>query len=136
MLLAGFSPPVAAEPIAIVMATSSPVHKLSLDSLKLIYLRKIQVDEFGNRWIPTNLPATAPLRHEFSWALFSMLPEDQENYWNGQYFHGIMPPSVMSSEEAVLRFVSSTPGAIGYVQKNHVDERVKIMLTLPAVTHR
>ncbi len=135
-LLAGVCPSIAAEPIAVVAATGSPLHKLSFDSLKLIYLRKIQVDEYGNRWIPTNLPATHPLRHEFSRALFSKLPEDQEDYWNGQYFHGIMPPPVMSSEEAVLRFVSSTPGAIGYVRKNHVDGRVKIILTLPTVTSR
>jgi hypothetical protein len=136
ILLVGFCPLVAAEPIAVVTAANSPPHKLSFDSLKLIYLRKVQVDEHGNRWIPINLPATHPLRYEFSSTLFSLLPEDQEDYWNGQYFHGIMPPSVLSSEEAVLRFVSSTPGGIGYVQKSHADGRVKIILTLPAATNR
>lgn len=120
----------AAEPIVVITGALNPLHKLSLEQLKLIYLRKMQVDEQGNRWIPTNLPVGNPLRQEFSSTLFSMLPEDQEHYWNAQYFHGITPPPVMSSEEAVLRFVSSTPGAIGYVQQSHSDERVKIILTL------
>lgn len=135
-LLSGFCQLIAAEPIAVVTAVNSPLHKLSFESLKLIYLRKIQVDDQGKRWLPTNLPLTHPLRHDFSLALFSMLPEDQEDYWNGQYFHGITPPPVMTSEEAVLRFVSSTPGAIGYVQLNHADGRVKIILTLPTVAAR
>jgi ABC-type phosphate transport system substrate-binding protein len=131
MLLFGFGQQVLAEPIAIVTAANSPLPKLTFETLKLIYLRKIQIDAQGNHWIPINLPITHPLRHDFSVALFSMLPEDQEDYWNGQYFHGITPPPVMPSEEAVLRFISSTPGAIGYVQHDHVDGRVKVILSLP-----
>jgi len=131
MLLLGSCRQILAEPIVVVTAANSQLPKLTLENLKLIYLRKIQIDDQGNRWIPINLPIAHPLRHIFSLALFSMLPEDQEDYWNGQYFHGITPPPVMSSEEAVLRFISSTPGAIGYVRQDHVDSRVKIRLTLP-----
>lgn len=123
-----------AEPIAVVTSAHSALNKLSKDALKLIYLRKVQVDEHGSRWIPTNLPLISPLRQDFSLALFSVLPEDQEDYWNAQYFHGITPPPVMTSEEAVLRFVSSTPGSIGYVRQGHADDRVKILLLMPSVT--
>ncbi|WP_245598834.1 hypothetical protein [Methylomicrobium lacus] len=119
-----------AEPIAVVTSASSPLNHLSRDTLKLIYLRKIQLDEQGKRWIPTNLPLASPLRNDFSLSLFSILPEEQEDYWNAQYFHGITPPPVMSSEEAVLRFVSSTPSSIGYVRKTLVDARVKVLLLL------
>lgn len=126
---------VRAEPIAVVTAANSPLKHLSKDTLKLIYLRKIQLDEQGKRWIPTNLPLASPLRNDFSLSLFSILPEEQEDYWNTQYFHGITPPPVMTSEEAVLRFVSSTPGSIGYVQKAHADARVKVLLLLPQATN-
>jgi ABC-type phosphate transport system substrate-binding protein len=124
------TPASAEEAIAVVTSASSGLSRLSRDILKLIYLRKIQVDEHGNRWIPTNLPANDPLRQDFSLALFSSLPEDQEDYWNSQYFNGITPPRVMTSEEAVLRFVSSTPGAIGYVRKSHVDARIKVLVIM------
>lgn len=120
-------PAAAGDTMAIVTATGNPIDTLSIDTLKLIYLRKSQIDPHGNRWIPVNLPITDSLRHDFSLALFSIPPEEQEDYWNAQYFHGITPPTVMTSEEAVIRFVSSTPGSIGYVRKPKADNRVKIL---------
>lgn len=129
LLLAGF-PVRAVEPLAVVTAATSPLDTLSLDNLKLIYQRKSQIDPEGNRWVPLNLPIADPLRRSFSQTLFSMLPEEQEDYWNVQYFNGITPPKVMASEEAILRFVASTTGSIGYVRKQKVDSRVKVLLLL------
>ena len=120
----------AAEPIAVVTAAGSALESLPVETLKLIYLRKSQIDADGNRWVPLNLPANDGLRRDFSSALFGSTPEDQEDYWNEQYFHGIAPPKVLASEEAVLRFLVSTPGAIGYVHKPKVDDRVKVLLLL------
>jgi len=129
MLFACF-PARAVEPLAVITAATNPLDTLSLDDLKLIYLRKIQMDSEGNRWIPLNLPVTDPLRRSFSLTLFSMLPEEQQDYWNVQYFNGITPPKVMASEEAILRFVASTIGSIGYVRKQKVDSRVKVLLLM------
>lgn len=132
-MLLTVTPASAGETLAVVTAVNSPVEALSHDTLKLIYQRKSEMDPDGNRWIPLNLPVTDPLRRGFSLALFSMSPEEQEDYWNIQYFNGITPPKVMASEEAILRFVASTTGSIGYVRKNKVDNRVKVLLliTLP-----
>ncbi|MDD2759257.1 MAG: hypothetical protein PHH11_03065 [Methylomonas sp.] len=129
LLLTGF-PVCAVEPLAVVTAANSPLETLSLDNLKLIYQRKSQIDPEGNRWVPLNLPVADPLRRSFSLTLFSLLPEEQEDYWNVQYFNGITPPKVMASEEAVLRFVAATTGSIGYVRKQKVDNRVKVLLLL------
>ncbi|MFI3155946.1 MAG: hypothetical protein QX199_07290 [Methylococcaceae bacterium] len=126
----------AAEPLAVITATSNPQTTLSPDSLKLIYQRKNQMDMEGNHWIPLNLPVADPLRRAFSLALFSMLPEEQEDYWNVQYFNGITPPKVMASEEAILRFVTSTTGAIGYIRKQKVDNRVKVLLLITPSTEK
>ena len=122
LLFAGF-PVRATEPLAVITAVTNPLDTLSLDTLKLIYLRKSQMDAEGNRWIPLNLPVTDPLRRGFSLKLFSMLPEEQDDYWNVQYFNGISPPKVLASEEAILRFVSSTTGSIGYIRKQKVDSQ-------------
>ncbi|SJM93892.1 hypothetical protein [Crenothrix polyspora] len=116
--------------LVIVTMKTSPLQRLSLDALKRVYLRKSLLDEKGRRWIPLNLPASDSLRVGFSLTLFNKRPEEYENYWNEQYFQGINPPEVMASEEAVLRFIAMTPGAIGYVRKGSVDKRVKILNTL------
>jgi hypothetical protein len=55
------------------------------------------------------------LRRAFSQSVLGGVPEGFEDYWRKLYFQGVLPPHVLASEEAVIRFVSSTPGAIGYV---------------------
>jgi hypothetical protein len=70
------------------------------------------------------------LRVAFSQSLFKKRPDALEAYWNVQYFQGITPPHVLSSEEAMLRFVASTAGAIGYALPCHIDERVQVLWTL------
>jgi ABC-type phosphate transport system substrate-binding protein len=127
----GVPPLFAGEPLAVVVAAGSPLDRLSPEAVRLIFNRKSLVDKQGHRWIPVNLPAADPLRRAFSLAVFDALPEDLEEYWNNQYFHGINPPEVLASEEAVLRFVAATPGAIGYVRAPLADRRVKVLLLIP-----
>ena len=129
-------PAFADEPLAIVTHVSNPLQSVSLETLKQVYLRKTLLDSNGNRWIPLNLPASDPIREGFSLALFNKRPDDQEQYWNEQYFQGINPPEVFASEEAIMRFVEITPGAIGYVRKRTVDDRVKILATVNIRTSR
>jgi hypothetical protein len=128
-------PGVADESIVVVTHRSSTLKSVSFETLKLVYLRKSLLDSNSNRWIPLNYPSSHELRQAFSLALFKILPEDQDEYWNEQYFHGINPPHVLASEEAVLRFVAMTPGAIGYVRKRNVDDRVKVLLNLSISVH-
>ncbi|MBC7662289.1 MAG: hypothetical protein H7276_00600 [Caulobacter sp.] len=80
--------------------------------------------------VPVNLTASHPLRRAFSSLVFKKTPEQLQDYWNDQYFHGVLPPPVLASEEAVLRFVSTTRGAIGYVSACSVDSRVDIVAVL------
>ncbi len=129
------TPAVADDSLAIITQQASPIKNLTLDDLKRVYLRKSLIDANGNRWIPLNLPVSHALRQFFSLKLFDNTPEEQEQYWNEQYFQGINPPEVLSSEEAVLRFVEMTPGAIGYVRKQNVNNRVKILTLLSLQKH-
>ncbi|WP_235282122.1 hypothetical protein [Methyloterricola oryzae] len=117
----------ASDDLAVVIAAQSPVDRLSPGAIRLIFNRKSLLDGNGNRWIPVNLPPADPARRAFSQALFGAMPEEMEEYWNIEYFHGITPPEVLASEEAVLRFVSATAGAIGYVHASRADNRVKIL---------
>ena len=43
-------------------------------------------------------------------------------------FHGTSPPYSVQSEEAVIRYVANTKGAIGYIDACKVDERVSAVL--------
>lgn len=102
--------------------------KLTPSSLKLIYLRKQLYWPNGKRILPFNLQSEQVLRRQFSWAVLGSLPKQQIDYWNGLYFNGLQPPQTVNSEEAVLRFISETKGAIGYVNACNLDDRVKPLL--------
>jgi hypothetical protein len=95
-----------------------------------IFLKKTLVNAQGTRWIPLNLNPDHPLRQAFSQTVFKQKPEDMEIYWNDQYFQGISPPYVVNSEEAVLRFIASTHGAIGYILPCHLDARVQVVIKI------
>jgi hypothetical protein len=121
---------VAADTIVVITAHELPIKQISLKELKNIFRRKALLDETGKRWIPLNLEINHPLRQTFSEKVFALHPEEMESYWNEQYFQGIMPPYVVTSEEAMLRFVSSTQGAIGYILPCHLDARVQVVMRL------
>jgi ABC-type phosphate transport system substrate-binding protein len=115
----------------IVPAASLLTDAPSREELASIYGRKKLFWENGARIIPVNLPAAHPLRRSFSRLVLGAPPEAMAAYWNAQYFHGIAPPYVLASEEAVLQFVATTPGAIGYVSASAVNRQVRVLLTLP-----
>lgn len=128
---AGLSKAEDTRPIAVVVANDAELNiarKIVPEDLSLIYWRKKQYWREGLRIHPVNLHAEHGLRLSFSKTVLGSLPGEQTNYWNGLYFHGTTPPYSLQSEEAVLRYVAATKGAIGYVDACKVDERVKAVL--------
>jgi len=118
------------ELLAVVVSHVQAGRALNLAELGLIYRRKQLVWADGTRINPANLPPDNPLRRAFSQRVLGSPPEGLVQYWNAMYFHGISPPHVLASEEAVLRFVAETPGAVGYVSACKADVRVKAVLWL------
>lgn len=115
--------------IAVVVASNQNVDELNLapNQLGLIYWRKQLYWPKGLRIKPVNLSTEHPLRLQFSQAILGSAPKAQIDYWNGQYFNGVSPPYSVNSEEAVLRYVAQTKGAIGYVDACIADERVNAL---------
>ncbi len=115
------------EVLAIIVPANLVVKRLSASELSLIFLRKKLYWSNGKRMRPANLPTQHDLRQRFSQRVLGSLPETQAEYWNEQYFHGVLPPHVVNSQEAMLRYVADTAGAIGYVDACAVDGRVKVV---------
>ena len=119
-----------ADEILIIMAKDAAITKLTQQQLENIFRKKTLLTVNNERWVPINLIIGDPLRQAFSEKIFKQRPEEMESFWNIQYFNGIMPPYVVSSNEAVLRFVSSTPNAIGYIHNCYLDNRVRVLIKL------
>lgn len=133
LALAHYSHAEESPPLAIIVSSNPEIaftQQLAVRELSQIYWRKKQYWPNGVRIHPVNLHAEHPLRLYFSKTVLGTLPNEQADYWNGLYFHGTTPPYSVQSEEAVLRYVSNTRGAIGYVNACKLDERVKPLLWL------
>lgn len=114
--------------IAVIVAHEHTIKNFSASELSLIYWRKKTYWADGQPIHPVNLPSDHALRLQFSNVVLGSAPVAQNDYWNGLYFHGISPPHVVYSEEAALRYVSTTKGAIAYVDACKTDESVKVIL--------
>jgi len=114
----------------IVPAQASLAPDVHADELGLIFWRKKLYAAHGQALHPVNLHSEHPLRLKFSQQVLHSSPRSQVNYWNGLYFHGVQPPYTVQSEEAMIRYVAETDGAIGYIDACHVDDRIKPVLWL------
>lgn len=131
-LLMGTTEAMAEGELAVIVSSNSPVRSIDHSTLRSIYLKKIFLSKHGEVLIPVNLPADDPLRRAFSRSAIHMSDSQLRTYWNRRYFQGVSPPYVLGSQEAVVRFVASTPGAIGYVDPCYLNATVRQVLLLPA----
>ncbi len=115
------------EEIVIIGNKNIPVDTLSYHQVKMIYLKK-KLFIKDVRVIPVNLSPFNPLRKLFNKYVLKMDNERLTLYWNRMYFKGIDPPVVLSSQKAVVKFVSKVKGAIGYVSPKYVNDNVKVLL--------
>lgn len=134
-----FGTPGSTTAFAVIAAPGSAPQHLTPRVAALIYRRKQTYWEDGARVQPVNLPAANALRQAFSQCILGETPNAMENYWREMYYHGVLPPHVVDSEQAVVLFVASTPGAIGYVSACPKDIDVNVMFTVgdvPNCPHR
>jgi len=103
---------------------------LSIEEIAQIYLRRKRFWDDGAIIVPLNLPSQAPLRERFSQLVLNQSETRLADYWNRQYFYGILPPATLASTEAMRRYVASDPNAIGYVPVSEVDGSVHVILQL------
>jgi hypothetical protein len=131
-LLLGIANTVCAETLAVIVPQGHNLRQISASELSLIFWRKKLYWADGKRIQTLNYAANNPLRLQFSQTILKSMPETQSDYWNGLYFHGISPPHVVHSQEAMLRFVADSAGAIGYIDACKLDDRVKSLAWINA----
>jgi ABC-type phosphate transport system substrate-binding protein len=117
--------------LLVIASPEAPNDTISVQQLADIYtLKKVF---WGNniQVVPVNREALSDEREKFSEAVFELSPQEMGEYWNRLSFQGKLPPIIQTSDQAVLGFVRSVPGAIGYINANQQPTGVKVLLRLP-----
>lgn len=123
--------PAQAGGLVVIASPQVPVETISVSDMAAIYTLK--KTSWGNNipMVPVNREANSPLREKFSEAVFNLSPQELVEYWNQLRYKGKLPPLVQTSDQAVLGFVRSVPGAIGYIDASQATTGVKVLMRLP-----
>ena len=72
------------------------------------------------------LPDRAPLHREFCKRVLGVFPHQLRRAWDRAVFSGTgQAPEQLDGVEAMRRRIAETPGAIGYLPEERIDERVR-----------
>ncbi len=113
--------------IAVIANKNFPVSSLNENEIRKIFLKKKMFIK-DKKVVPVNLKNNSQIRQLFQKYILKMDNEEYNLYWNEKYFNGIKPPIVMSSQEAVIKFVKNIDNAIGYVELKKVKNRKDIKI--------
>jgi ABC-type phosphate transport system substrate-binding protein len=112
----------------VIVNVANPVRELPAADLRRIFMKQMRMWPHGESIVPVDWDATSPVREAFSQQMLARSVREMADYWVQQAVtQGLAPPSTQRSSRALLRFVSSVPGAIAYVPPGEADETVAVI---------
>ena len=115
-LVAFSTPEGASAQYQVIVHSGASVDAISKSDLSKIFQKESRDLPDGTAAVPVDLDAGSSVRAAFSDAVHGRGVSAIESYWQQQIFAGKdVPPEAKASDAEVIAFVSSTPGAIGYV---------------------
>ena len=105
-----------AQQFQVVVHAGAGLTEISKGDLSSIFQKKARKLPSGENAKPVDRGDGASVREAFSQAVHGRSAQQLEAYWQQQIFSGRgFPPEQKDSDEEILAYVASTPGAIGYV---------------------
>ena len=122
-------PPQAIAQMVVIVNKANPVAHISSAKLALYYRGEALLWKDGSRAIPVDLNEKNPLVSRFTDTILKMNVETKRQMWMLKLYSGKgSPPIQFKNEALVVSFVASEPGAIGYVNKESVNDSVKVLV--------
>ncbi len=112
-----------------VVVNPGNANSVDADVVKKIYLGKSKSFSDGLTVSPVNQDGTA-VADEFNDKVVGKSSSQLNAYWAKLVFTGKgTPPAKVNTDQAVIDFVASNSGAIGYVDSASVSDKVKVVAT-------
>ena len=118
-----------APPIAIIVHRSNPTEGVSLSELRRIFMLDTQTWPHGRKITVVLRQKGQPERADAIRMICRISEADYDQHILFRTFQGLITigPRSIQSSSAMLRFIYSAPGAIGYVNADEVDGTVKVL---------
>lgn len=116
--------------VVVVVSVRSAVASLKAEQVAEIFLGKRLAYPDGADAVPIDQPENSIIRDLFYTTLTGKTPALLKAYWSKLLFTGQgQPPREVASAEAVKKLVASNAKFIGYLDKDALDENVKVVFT-------
>ena len=115
--------------VAIIVSKENRTNELSFRDLARIFKLEQQYWDSGRKIYLVMREAGAVEKETVLAKLYQMDDTELKKFWLGKLFRQEIAsfPTTLSSDEAVKRFVSQVPNAIGFLDAAAVDDRVKVL---------
>lgn len=122
----GFSP--AFGEAVVVVSEESPLRSLDRAELADIYLGRLSRLPNGEPVVPIDQEEGSAARDEFYSEYLGRSPAQIKSHWSKLIFTGRgHPPRSVASGPAVVEVLTENPNAIGYIDRDHVDDSLRIL---------
>jgi ABC-type phosphate transport system substrate-binding protein len=118
--------------LLVVVHSSNPAASLDKSAVKTHYLKQAGEWTDGNKVRPVDCEGDA--RQGFIGKVLQMSSKDYERYWlERKYAAAESPPKQVDDDEAVLKYVGASKGAIGFLDSGSLgdNKKVKVVLRIP-----
>jgi ABC-type phosphate transport system substrate-binding protein len=114
--------------VVAVVSTKSPITALSLSQVADIFLGKRSGFPNGVQAFPVDQAEGSAVRDEFYSKVVGKTPAQIKAYWSKILFTGRgRPPPTVSNNLEMKKRISDNPAAIGYIDRNVVDDSVRVV---------
>ena len=128
-LVLGLNAGIAAADVVAVVSARNPVSTLSKNQVVDIFLGRTSRFPDGSQAVPIDQVEGSASRDEIYLTLAGKSPAQIKAHWSKIIFTGRgQPPREVSNGVEVKKLIARDPNAIGYIERDLVDERVKVLL--------
>lgn len=115
--------------IAIIVSKENATEELSFKELVKIFKREKQYWSDGSKIYLIMRETGSPMRRLLLTRVYQMTDEELKSFWLVKIFRGQLSslPKTFGSDDAVKRFVSQVPNAIGFIDSSSSDTSVKVL---------
>ena len=115
--------------VVAVVSASNPAAAMSKNQVMDIFLGRVSRFPDGGRAVPIDQAEGSAARDEFYLTFADRTAAQIKAHWSKIIFTGRgQPPRQAANGLEVLKLVVENPNAIGYVERNLVDGRVRVLL--------
>ena len=120
-------------PFVVIVARSNPVQSIRRADLSAIFMRKTRSWPDRSLIIPVDQQTTSRIREVFSRNVHGKSVAFVTRYWHRVIFSGRgIPPIEITGDAAVIDFVRTNRGAIGYIDRQTpTGDDVKVVPVTP-----